>query len=82
MGRKNTSFGVKYQNILVKRQLLNYKEMFAVTPIYIRYAVISVVLLTPILAIELFCPTKLFSFLGYFFDYLPLFIPYRFAVYP
>ena len=33
MGRKDKIFGVKYQNLLVTRQLLNYKDMFVVTPI-------------------------------------------------
>ena len=82
MGRKDTIFGVKYQNILVTRDLKNYKEMFIGTPIYIRYVVISIVLFTYMIAIELFHLTQLFSFLGCFFEYQPLFIPYRFAVHP
>ena len=27
-GKKDTSFGVKYRNILVRRRLLNYEEIF------------------------------------------------------
>ena len=41
-----TSFGVKYKNILVTRHLLNYKEMFLVTLIYIRYVVVCIILFT------------------------------------
>ena len=61
MRRKNAKFGVKYQNILVTRHLLSYKEMFVVTPIYIRYVVISIALYTYMLVIELFYLTQLFS---------------------
>ena len=81
MGRKDTRFGVNYQNILISWNLLNYKYMFVETPIYIRYVVISIVNFTSMLAIELFYLTQLRSFLGFLFDYLPLFIPYRFEVY-
>ena len=79
---KDTSFGVKYQNILVTRHLLNYKETFVGTPIYVRYVVIYIVLFTYMIAIELYYLTQLHSFLGFFLEHLPLFIPYRFAVYP
>ena len=54
MGGKDTIFGVNYQNIMVIWHLLNYEEMFVGTPIYIRYVVISIVLFTSMLAIELF----------------------------
>ena len=64
---KDTSFGVKYQNILVIWHLLNYKEMFLVTQIYISYVVISIVAFTSMLAIELFYPTQLLSFLEFIF---------------
>ena len=33
MERKDTIFGVKYQNIFVGQHLLNYEEMFVVIPI-------------------------------------------------
>ena len=82
VGRKDTRFGVKYQNILVGWNLLNYKEIFVETPIYIRYVVIDIVIFSSMLAIELFDLKQLCSFLGCFFEYLPLFIPYRFSVYP
>ena len=51
IGGKDTSFGVKYQNILVIWHLLNYKEMFVGTPIYIRYVVISIILFKSMLYI-------------------------------
>ena len=82
MGIKYTSFGVKHQKLPVGWYLLNYKEMFVETPIYIRYVVITIVIFTSMLAIKIFHLSPLFSFLGCSFEYLPLFIPYRFAVYP
>ena len=51
IGTKDTSFGVKYQNILVRWHLLNYKEMFVGTPIYIRYVVLTIVIFISMLAI-------------------------------
>ena len=54
VGIKDTRFGLKYQNILVGWNLLNYKEIFVETPIYISYVVITVVVFTSMLAIELF----------------------------
>ena len=82
IGRKYTRFGVKYPKLLVGLHLPKYKEMFLETLTYIRYDVITIVIFTSMLAIELFYPTQLRSFLGCFFEYLPLFLPYRFAVYP
>ena len=82
MGRTDTSFGVNYQNILARWHVLNYEVMSVGTTIYIRYVVISIVIFTFMIDIELFYLTQLRSFLGFLFDYLPLFIPYRFAVYP
>ena len=67
MGRKDTSFGVKYQGMLLRNHKLNYTDMFVVTQIYIRYVVISIVLITVMLAIELFYLTQLCSFLGCLF---------------
>ena len=75
MGRKDTIFGV------IGRNLLNYEGMFVGTPIYIRFVVITIVIFTSMLVIELFYLTQLCSFIGCFFEYLPLFIPYRFEVY-
>ena len=43
---------------------------------------ISIVLFTIMFAVELFYLTQNCSFLGCFFEYLTLFIPFRFAVYP
>ena len=54
LGRKDISFGVRYQNILVRWHLLNYEEMLAETQIYIRYVVLTIVIFTSILVIELF----------------------------
>ena len=75
MGRNGTSFGVKYQKLLVRWNILSYEEMFVETPIYIRYVVLAIVIFTYMLAIELFYLAQLFSFLGCFFEYLPLFLP-------
>ena len=82
MGRKETSFGVRYQNILVGWHLINYEEMFGGTPIYIRYVVLTIIIFTSMFAIELFYLTQLHSFIGCLFKYLPLLIPYRFVAYP
>ena len=51
MGIKYTSFGVKYQNILLSMKIRNYKEMMVETPICIRYAVLTIVIFTSMLAI-------------------------------
>ena len=72
--QKDTIFGVKYQNNLVILHLLNYKEMFVVTPIYIRYVVIPIVLLIYMLTIELFILHN--------FVHIPSLYPYRFSVHP
>ena len=45
---------MKYQNVLVRLPLLNYEDMFVITPIYIRYVVISIVIFTSMLDIESF----------------------------
>ena len=81
MGGKETSIEVKFQKLPVGWHLLNYENMFVETPIYIRSVVITIVLFTSMLAIELFYLTLFVSFLGYFFEYLLIFIPYRFALY-
>ena len=49
--------------------------MFVGTQIYIMYVVISIVLITVMLAIKLFHLTLIRLFLVCFFEYLPLFIP-------
>ena len=67
---------------LTTKILLNYKEMLLETLIYIGYVGISIMLYTSMLAIELFYLTQPRSFLGYFFGYLPLLLPFRFAVNP
>ena len=67
LGIKDTSFGVIYYYLLVGWNLLNYKNMFAETPIYIGYVVLNIVIFTSMLAIELFYLTQLCSFLGCFF---------------
>ena len=56
---KDTSFGVKYQNLLVSIKILNYEDMFVKIPIYIKYVVLTIVNFTSILAIELFYLTQL-----------------------
>ena len=82
MRRKYTSFGLKYQKLLVGWNLIKYEEMFAETLIYIRYVVLVIFIFTSMLAIEFFYLTQLCSFFGCFFEYLPLFISYRLEVYP
>ena len=73
MGRNDTRFGLIYQNILVRFHALNYKEMFAQTPIYIGYIVLTIVIFTSMIPIELFYLTQLCSFLGYsLINYLSL----------
>ena len=67
MGRKGTNSGEKYQNILVRWHPLNYEDMSVETLIYIRYVVLTIVVFTSMLAIELFYPTQLCSFLGCLF---------------
>ena len=59
MGRKDTIFGVKYQNTLVTSHLINYENMFVGTLICIGYVVISIVLFTFMLVIELYYLTQL-----------------------
>ena len=75
MVRKDTIFIVKHQKLFLRSHQLNYKYMFVGTQIYIRYVVIPIILITVRLVIELFYPTELRSFIGFFFEYLPLFIP-------
>ena len=82
MGRKYTSFGGKLKYFLLIRQKLNHTEMFARRQIYIRYVVISIVLITIMLAIEMFFLTQLCSVIRCYFEYLPLIIPFMFAVFP
>ena len=48
---KDTIFGSKYQNILVTRHLLNYKDMFVGKLIHIRYVVISIACFTSMIYI-------------------------------
>ena len=64
MGRNETIFGVKYQNILVTSHLLNYKEMFVGIPVYIMYVVLTIFI--SMLAVTFFYLTKLCSFLECF----------------
>ena len=37
MGRKGSTFGVKYPKMLVSMRIRDYKEMFVEPPIYRRY---------------------------------------------
>ena len=67
MGRKDTTFGMKYKNILVGQHILNYKEMFVITLIYVSCVVITIVVFISMISIELFYLTQLWSFLGCFF---------------
>ena len=53
-GKKGHNIWKEIKNILVERHLINYEDMFVVTTIYIRYVVITIVLFTSMLTIELF----------------------------
>ena len=74
MGRKDESSGVKYPNVLVSMKIQNYEEMFVEPPIYIMYVVLTTLICTSMLAIELFYRTQPSSFHGCFFKYLPIFL--------
>ena len=67
-GKKGHKLWGEIKKLLVRCKILNYKEMFVETPIYIRYDVLTIVLFTYMLAIELFYPTQLISFLVCFFE--------------
>ena len=75
MGRNDATFGVKYPKMLVSMRIRHYEEMLVEPPIYIRYVVLTIVIFTSMLAIGLFYLTQLYSFIGCFFEYLPLFLP-------
>ena len=62
-------------NNFVRRKKLNYTDIFVETYIEISYVVISIVLITVMLIIEIFYLSQICSFLGYYFEKLPLFIP-------
>ena len=81
-GNKGHNIWNEIPKTIVVRHILNYEEMFPETPIYIRYVVLTIVIFTSMLSTELFYLTQLRSFIGCYFEYLPLFIPYRFAIYP
>ena len=68
MGIKDTSFGVRYQKLLVGWHLLNYEEMFVETPIYIRYVVLTIIIFASMLSIGFFYLTQLHSYLGCFLE--------------
>ena len=82
MGKKDTIFGVKYQNILLSIKILNYKDNFVETPIYIRCVVITIVTFTYMLAIELFTLHNLLHFMDVFLSTYLYFSLYRFVEYP
>ena len=52
----------------------HYKEIFVEPPIYIRYVVLTIVICTYMLSIELFYRIQNSSFHGCFFEYLPIFL--------
>ena len=52
MGRKDTSFGLKYQKLLVRIHEIIYYDIFVVAQIYISYVVISIIPITFMLTIE------------------------------
>ena len=79
---KDTMIGEVLKYMFIRRNELNHTEMCVGTHIYLGFFVIFIVLDTVMLSIELFYLTRLFSFIGCYFEYLPLFIPYSFAIYP
>ena len=79
-GKKEHNLWSEIPKSFGKMEILNYKDMFVEKPIYIRYVVLTIIIFTSMLAIELFYLTQLHSFLGCFFEYLPLFLPYDFVV--
>ena len=54
MGLKKTRFGKKMKRMSIRRVKLSYTDMFRGRNIYLRYIVISIVLITVIIATELF----------------------------
>ena len=75
MGRKYKIFGVKYQNLLVESHLLNYEEVSMVTPIYIKYVVITIFLLHLRFPLDYFILHNFVHFLGVSLsNYLYLFL--------
>ena len=77
-GKKGQNIWSEIQFVLVRSHQLIYKEMFVGNFFYIRYVVISIVIFTVMIAIELFYLTQLCSFIGCFFEYSHLFIPIGF----
>ena len=68
MGRKDTSFGVKYQNILVTRHLLNYEDISVGTPIYIK------------VCCDIYRPFYIYAFHWIIFSYKTFFISWVFLL--
>ena len=60
------------KHLSVRRVEIHYTEMSVGRQIYLRYVVIYIVLITVMLATELFYLTLLHSLIGYYFEYLPL----------
>ena len=71
MGIKYTNFGVKYQNILSGRYLLKHREILVVTPIYIRYVAITIVIFISMIAMKIFSLHNFVHFLGVYFSTNP-----------
>ena len=69
---KETRFGEQLKHMSVWSGELNYTDMFMEIHIYLRYAVIYIVFVNVILATELFYLTLLFSFIGCYFECLPI----------
>ena len=65
-GNKVHKIWIEIPDVLVRIHQINYKDMFVVTQTYIRYVVIYILLITVMLAIELFYLTQFHSFLWMF----------------
>ena len=58
-----------------------HRDVYGKTDL-LRVHLIYIVLVTVMISTELFYLTLICSLIGYFFEYLPLFFHYRFAVFP
>ena len=81
-GIKDSRLAVKYQNLLLRGKIINYKEMFVEPPIYIRYSVLTILICTSMLAIELFIVHNLLHFMDVSLSTYLYFSIYRFVAYP
>ena len=70
---KDTRFGGKLKYMSLRRCKLRYTEIFVGRHIYYRYCVIYIIIITFSFATGPFYLTLLHSFIGCYFEYLPLY---------